>query len=122
MAPAPTISAAVYTPADRPLLQNVQYIWGGRNYCWYDDAWNGPGYYWCGYAYRRGFGFGGILGWHGWGRGGDGLAKAPGGAEPGRSDSRLIGGFIGSSPLQARLDSRGPRLHGRIPRERDAVI
>lgn len=53
---------------------------------------------------------------------GDGLAKAPGGGEPFRSDNRLVGGFIRRSPLQARLDSRGPRLHGRIPPERDAPI
>ena len=23
------------------------YFWGGQRYCWYDDAWNGPGWYWC---------------------------------------------------------------------------
>lgn len=51
-------------------LQNVQvYVWGGRRYCWYDDGWQGPGWYWCGYAWRRGFGWGGGYGWHGW-RGG----------------------------------------------------
>lgn len=50
------------------LLQNVQfYIFGGRRYCWYDSGWNGPGWYWCGYAYRRGLGWGGGYGWHGWG-------------------------------------------------------
>jgi hypothetical protein len=61
---------AVYTPGGQPLLQQVQYFWGGRNYCWYDGGWNGPGYYWCGYGGRRGFGWGGGLGWHGWARGG----------------------------------------------------
>jgi hypothetical protein len=30
---------------------NVQYVYGGRGYCWYDYGWNGPGWYWCGYAY-----------------------------------------------------------------------
>jgi hypothetical protein len=30
--------------------------WNGRRYCWYDSAWSGPGWYWCGYAWRRGFG------------------------------------------------------------------
>src|SRR5512143_3407996 len=51
-------------------LQNVQvYVWGGRRYCWYDDGWQGPGWYWCGYAWRRGYGWGGAYGWHGW-RGG----------------------------------------------------
>ncbi len=51
-------------------LQNVQaYYWGGRQYCWYDDGWRGPGWYWCGYAWRRGYGWGGVYGWHGWGGG-----------------------------------------------------
>lgn len=51
-------------------LQDVAlYVWGGRNYCWYGDGWHGPGYYWCGYRYRRGFGWGGGFGWHGWGGG-----------------------------------------------------
>ena len=68
-APVPVISA-VYAPADRPMLQQVQYFYGGRNYCWYDGGWHGPGYYWCGYAGRRGYGWGGILGWNGWGRDG----------------------------------------------------
>ena len=42
------------------------YFYGGRQYCWYDDAWQGPGYYWCGYAWRRGYGWGGPSGWRGW--------------------------------------------------------
>jgi hypothetical protein len=54
------------------ITENVQYFFGGRNYCFYDDGWNGPGWYWCGYRYRRGFGFGGGSGFHGWGRGGGG--------------------------------------------------
>ncbi len=40
--------------------------WRGRRYCFYWDAWNGPGWYHCGYAWRRGFGWGGGPGWHGW--------------------------------------------------------
>ena len=51
-------------------LQQAQFLWAGRNYCWYAGGWHGPGYYWCGYAWRRGFGWGGPIGWHGWhGRG-----------------------------------------------------
>jgi len=42
------------------------YFWGGRNYCWYGGGWHGPGFYWCGYAWRRGGGWGGPGGWHGW--------------------------------------------------------
>ena len=52
-------------PGDRPALDNVQFIWAGRNYCWYGGGWRGPGWYWCGYAWRRGFGWGGPYGWHG---------------------------------------------------------
>jgi hypothetical protein len=48
------------------LLQNVQFFFGGRRYCWYWDGWHGPGWYWCGYAFRRGFGWGGPSGWHSW--------------------------------------------------------
>jgi hypothetical protein len=69
VAPAPAIDA-VYVPGGQPLLWDAQYFWGGRNYCWYDGGWHGPGYYWCGYAGRRGFGWGGGPGWHGWGHGG----------------------------------------------------
>lgn len=42
------------------------YMWNDRRYCWYDDGWHGPGYYWCGYHWRRGYGWGGPMGWHGW--------------------------------------------------------
>ncbi len=47
-------------------VQNVQFLFGGRNYCWYPAGWHGAGYYWCGYAHRRGLGWGGPVGWHGW--------------------------------------------------------
>jgi hypothetical protein len=65
---------AVYTGDAAPVLQNVQYFWGGRNYCWYDGGWRGPGYYWCGYGGRRGYGWGGGYGWNGWRHGGYGPA------------------------------------------------
>jgi hypothetical protein len=48
------------------LVENAQFVWSGRRYCWYDDAWQGPGWYWCGYAWRQGLGWGGGSGWHGW--------------------------------------------------------
>jgi hypothetical protein len=43
------------------------FMWSGRRYCWYDSAWSGPGWYWCGYNWRRGYGWGGGWGWHGHG-------------------------------------------------------
>jgi hypothetical protein len=49
-----------------PSLQDAQYLWAGRNYCWYPGGWHGPGYYWCGYSWRRGYGWGGPVGWNGW--------------------------------------------------------
>ncbi len=52
--------------AESSPVENAQFVWGGRNYCWYNSAWQGPGWYWCGYAWRRGFGWGGRAGWHGW--------------------------------------------------------
>jgi hypothetical protein len=56
---------------DMTVIENVQYVWRGRRYCWYDDGWRGPGWYQCGYHLRRGFGWGGPMGWQGW-RGGYG--------------------------------------------------
>ncbi len=56
-------------------VELAQFIFGGHNYCWYDSAWSGPGWYWCGYAQRRGLGFGGAAGFHGWSRGGHGGHK-----------------------------------------------
>jgi hypothetical protein len=49
-------------------VEQVQFRFGGSDYCWYDDGWRGPGWYWCGYAYRTGYGWGGPLGWNNWRR------------------------------------------------------
>jgi hypothetical protein len=47
-------------------VENAQFFFGGNNYCWYDSGWQGPGWYWCGYAWRSGYGWGGGVGFHGW--------------------------------------------------------
>ena len=47
-------------------VEKAQFVWGGRRYCWYNSAWRGPGWYQCGFAWRRGLGWGGAAGWHGW--------------------------------------------------------
>ena len=60
------LSDAVNRGDVAPTLQDAQYLWAGRNYCWYPGGWHGPGYYWCGYAWRQGFGWGGPVGWNGW--------------------------------------------------------
>jgi hypothetical protein len=51
---------------DQSVIDQVQYRYAGREYCWYDDGWRGPGFYWCGYRLRVGLGWGGPAGWHGW--------------------------------------------------------
>jgi hypothetical protein len=47
-------------------VEKTQFYYLGRDYCWYPDGWHGPGFYWCGYAWRSGFGWGGPIGWRGW--------------------------------------------------------
>jgi hypothetical protein len=51
---------------EQTLVDQVQYRWGGHEYCWYPDGWKGAGWYRCGYRLRVGFGWGGPAGWHGW--------------------------------------------------------
>jgi hypothetical protein len=48
------------------MIEKSQFIYGGREHCFYPDGWHGPGWYWCGYNWRRGLGWGGPRGWHGW--------------------------------------------------------
>src|ERR1700748_1328519 len=79
-------------------IEQAQFIFGGRNYCWYDNGWRGPGFYWCGYAFRRGVGWGGGAGWHGWHRGGGFHGGGrPGGGHGGMrpGGGRPGGGFHG---------------------------
>jgi len=65
------LTSGVYVASDAPTLQPAQFFFGGQNYCWYDGGWQGPGYYYCGYAWRRGLGWGGGAGWNGWHGGGN---------------------------------------------------
>src|SRR6266511_1098374 len=51
------------------ITENVQFVWHGARYCWYDGGWHGPGWYRCGSAWRRGIGWGGGIGWNNWERG-----------------------------------------------------
>jgi hypothetical protein len=60
-----SVAAAQLAP-----VQKVQFVFGGQNYCWYDNGWQGPGFYWCGYAWNTGVGWGGGYGWNGWHGGG----------------------------------------------------
>jgi hypothetical protein len=47
-------------------VEKTQFFYSGRRYCFYPDGWRGPGFYWCGYRWRRGLGWGGPVGWRGW--------------------------------------------------------
>ena len=88
-------------------VEKAQFLFGGRQYCWYDDGWRGPGWYWCGYAQRSGFGWGGGFGWHGWRgghRGGHGGPNSGFVVVPG-----LTGGVDGAETL---LDRRTHQLLG----------
>ena len=31
-------------------IEQAQFFFGGRSFCWYLTGWHGPGWYWCGYA------------------------------------------------------------------------
>jgi hypothetical protein len=65
------------------IIENAQvFVWQGRRYCWYDDGWRGPGFYWCGYARRHGLGWGGGSGWHGWQQGVQPEGGKPEGGKP----------------------------------------
>lgn len=48
------------------MTEKTQFIFGGRQYCFYPDGWHGAGWYRCGFQLRRGFGWGGPMGWQGW--------------------------------------------------------
>src|SRR6185437_15111811 len=60
-------SGALQAPAHQlDAVETVGFHWGGHRYCWYWDGWRGPGWYRCGFRWRRGFGWGGGSGWRGW--------------------------------------------------------
>src|SRR5215470_5315335 len=69
------VAGGMRSTADKmDLIQNAAFVWNGRSYCWYDDGWNGPGWYVCGEYTVRGVGWGGGAGWHGWTHTGGGTA------------------------------------------------
>src|ERR1700678_2805685 len=76
-------------------VEKAQFFFGGRNYCWYDDGWRGPGFYWCGYAYRNRLGWGGGGGWRGWHGGGGGHFHGGGGGGHGGGGGGHGGGGHG---------------------------
>jgi hypothetical protein len=69
-----SVNAAPFVPAQgAPAaktglpVEAVQYrYYKKRRYCFYWDGWHGPGWYWCGYHLRTGYGWGGAPGWNSW--------------------------------------------------------
>src|SRR5215467_12171628 len=78
------------------LIDKAQYSYGGKDYCWYDDGWNGPGWYVCGQYTVRGVGWGGGSGWHGWVHTSGGTARG-GTVTTGRTGGRDVSGRGGGS-------------------------
>ena len=63
-------------------LEKAQFLFLGHNYCWYDGGWQGPGWYWCGFAWNNGNGWGGGEGWNGWSGHGPRANNSPKGFAP----------------------------------------
>ena len=42
-------------------VEQAQFFFLGHNFCWYDDGWQGPGWYWCDYAWNTGYGWGAAM-------------------------------------------------------------
>lgn len=93
------VQPGIAAPTD---VQQSQFVFGGRNYCFYPNGWNGPGFYWCGYAFRRGLGWGGGHGWHGWDH------RRPPHMHGGPGPRPHMGGGPGSRPHMGG-GPRGPR-------------
>jgi hypothetical protein len=83
------------------LVEKTAFVFAGRDYCFYPDGWHGPGFYWCGYSWRRGIGWGGPIGWHGW-RAGKGEAYVGHGH-----------GYVGGSGMEGRMGGPNGRAEVR---------
>jgi hypothetical protein len=101
-------------------IEQAQYFYGGRNYCWYDDGWRGEGFYWCGYNLRQGLGWGGGVGFRGWShRGGGGRHMHGGGGGGhrmggggGRGGPRMGGGGGGAQRMMGGGGRQGGGMRG----------
>ena len=103
-------------------VEKTQFYYSGRDYCWYPDGWHGPGFYWCGYAWRSGFGWGGPIGWRGWRphggafvgpRGGVGVVGPRGGrAFVGPGGGRAFVGPGGGRGFAGPRGGGGPMMRG----------
>lgn len=105
------------------IVEDAQAIFflDGRRYCWHWDGWNGPGYYRCGYEWRRGRGWGGSSGWRGRRYSGP-RPSVRGGRYDGRRGGRSEGRRDGDSRRGGRSEGRrdgGSRRGGRSEGRRD---
>jgi len=76
------------------------YVHEGNRYCFYFNGWHGPGWYRCGYAFRRGLGWGGVYGWNSWNYGP--YERRYGG----RHNGERIGVDTGSRRMNRGVESR----------------
>ncbi len=88
----------------------------GRLYCFAPDGWAGPGWYLCGFEHRRGLGFGGPPGWHGFGGRGFGRPHPGGFGVPHRHPGPHLPIFPhrphgGHGPRPGHHPHRGPGGH-----------
>jgi hypothetical protein len=101
---------------DNALIDKVQYEYGGQNYCYYETGWKGPGWYYCGYAQRTGYGWGGAYGWRGWSYAGARVAHRGvyggryGGARVGHYGAAGVGGARVGHYGGARVGGGGARV------------
>jgi len=107
--------------------QAQPFVFEGHSYCWYDDGWRGPGWYRCGYEFRRGLGWGGPRGWRGWGgavefrersgttgRGGAEIRERSGTTGRGGAEIRERSGTTGRGGAEIREQGGASRGGGNI--------
>src|SRR5262245_49208378 len=80
------------------------FVHGGQRYCFYFDGWHGPGWYRCGFAWRRGLGWGGVYGWNSWTYGP--WERRHHGGWDGRRRGDRIGIDSGSTRSRSSFDTR----------------
>jgi len=105
----PQLIFGVDRAGDAASLERVQFLFGGRNFCWYDSGWQGPGFYWCGYANRRGLGWGGGDGFNGWhgGSGAGGRGDRSGGQANRADGAHAEGAQVAAGRGAAQRDHGG---------------
>jgi hypothetical protein len=103
------------------LIEKTQFVFGGKEYCWYDDGWHGPGWYWCGYALRQGFGWGGAVGWHNWDRHHPPRLHGPGSSHNPRPSQPVISGRTPPRYLPHPSPSHQPPAGNRVNSELDCA-